>query len=248
MIEFGYIPRTRNRPWFYPDIREEELQEPISQYTRERYLREIFFMNQGKRQAARFALEQRVKQYMASRITSVSDEDLWEEARQRESQSLRELQAVSSFQTVDEQGPYTGVVRGMRYTPTGTPRRRIRVELTGDSVPIDRDQTEPSVSAINVGALRAPTSGDDRYCMLDSGANVVVIPRMEGMVGDETMCSLVGDNRATGLIVSRLYIGTKSYLVVAVQNAAVLLPPIWSALQDIDYHGPINLQGEKYFT
>ena len=47
------------------------------------------------------------------------------------------------------------------------------------------------------------------------------------MVGDETMCSLVGDNRATGLIVSRLYIGTKSYLVVAVQNAAVLLPPAY---------------------
>ena len=51
----------------------------------------------------------------------------------------------------------------------------------------------------------------------------MVIPKMEGMVGDETMCSLVGDNRATGLIVSRLYIGTKSYLVVAVQNAAVLV-------------------------
>ena len=47
------------------------------------------------------------------------------------------------------------------------------------------------------------------------------------MVGDETMCSLVGDNRATGLIVSRLYIGAKSYLVVAVQNAAVLLPPAY---------------------
>ena len=55
----------------------------------------------------------------------------------------------------------------------------------------------------------------------------MVIPKMEGMVGDETMCSLVGDNRATGLIVSRLYIGTKSYLVVAVQNAAVLLPPAY---------------------
>ena len=54
-----------------------------------------------------------------------------------------------------------------------------------------------------------------------------VIPKMEGMVGEETMCSLVGDNRATGLIVSRLYIGTKSNLVVAVQNAAVLLPPAY---------------------
>ena len=170
MIEFGYIPRVRNRPWFYPDISEEELYAPISQYTRERYLREIFFMNQGKRQVARFALEQRVKQFMRSRITTLSDEDLWEEARRRESESLRELQAASSFQAVDEQGSYTRVVRGMSVPPTGTPRRRTRLELTGDYVPMDRDPTEPSVSAINVGALRAPTSGDDRYCMLDSGA------------------------------------------------------------------------------
>jgi len=66
MMEFGYIPQNRNRPWFYPDISEEELHEPISQHTRERYLREIFFMNQRKRQVARFALEQRVKEFMTS--------------------------------------------------------------------------------------------------------------------------------------------------------------------------------------
>ena len=98
MIEFGYIPQTRQRPWFYPDISEEELREPISQYTRERYLREIFFMNRGKRQIERFAFEQRVKQFTRSRITTLSDEDLWEEARQRESESLHELQATSSLQ------------------------------------------------------------------------------------------------------------------------------------------------------
>ena len=155
----------------------------------------------------RFALEQRVKQYIRSQIPRVSDDDLWEEARRRETESWRELQAVSSFQAVEEQRSHTRVVRGMRYSPTGTPRRRARLELSGEYIPIDRDQTEPSVSVINVGALRAPTTGDDRYCMLDSGANGMVIPKMEGMVGDETMCSLVGDNRATGLIVSRLYIG-----------------------------------------
>ena len=227
MMELGYIPQNRNRPWFYPDISEEELHEPISQHTRERYLREIFFMNQRKRQVARFALEQRVKQFITSHTTTVSDEARWEEARQRESEALCELQAVSSSQAVDEQELYAKVVRSIRYSPTENPGRRNSLELTGNYVPIDRKQTEPSVSAINVGALRAPTSGDDRYCMLDSGANVMVIPRMEGMVGDETMCSLVGDNRATGLIVSRLFIGTKSYLVVAVQNAAVLLPPAY---------------------
>ena len=139
VIEFGYIPQVRQRPWFYPDISEEELREPISQYTRDRYLREIFFMNQGKRQVALFALEQRVKQFMRSQIPRVSDDDLWEEARRRETESWRELQVVSSFQAVDEQRSHTRVVRGMRYSPTGTPRRRTRLELTGDYVPIDRE-------------------------------------------------------------------------------------------------------------
>ena len=46
---------------------------------------------------------------MANRIITQSDEDLWEEARRRESESLRELQAVSSFQAVDEQGSHTRV-------------------------------------------------------------------------------------------------------------------------------------------
>ena len=35
----------------------------------------------------------------------------------------------------------------------------------------------------------------------------------------------VGDNKAKGLIVSRLYTRTKAYMIVAVENALVLLPP-----------------------
>ena len=96
---------------------------------------------------------------MLTRLVTAPDDVLWEQARQRELESWRELQAVS---TLDEQRSFTRVIRGMRYSPTGTPRRRTRLELTGEYVPMDRDQTEPSVSAINVGALRAPTSGDDR--------------------------------------------------------------------------------------
>ena len=81
----------------------------------------------------------------------------------------------------------------------------------GEYVPREIEHPEPSVSAINVGALRAPTSGD----------------------------------RATGLIVSRLYIGTKSYLVVAVQNAAVLLPPAYLVrIAGYRLRGPI-IQGRN---
>ena len=45
--------------------------------------------------------------------------------------------------------------------------------------------------------------------------------------GDKTMCSLVGDNKRQGLIISRLYTETRTYLVVAVENASVLLPPAY---------------------
>ena len=81
---------------------EEELREPIGQYARERYLREIFFMNQGKRQVAQFALEQRVKQFMRSHVPRVSDDDLWEAARRRETESWRELQSRHSRQLMNK--------------------------------------------------------------------------------------------------------------------------------------------------
>ena len=171
-----------------------------------------------------------MRSYTQLRLTNVPDEDTssWDEAIQREIESLyqhgvishplphsEEVEQHSQRTYLETRESHSGIMR----------RRRDRVTALGEYRPADT--SIPSASAINVGALRAPTSGDDRYYMLDSGANVMVIPRTEGMFGDETMCSLVGDNRATGLIVSRLHIGTKSYLVVAVQNAAVLLPPAY---------------------
>ena len=151
----------------------------------------------------------------------------WEEVTRRERESLYQQGAIT--QPLSQQGeaeqlsPSTRI--GIRYSHSVTPRRGNRMEVTGEYRPGDDVPSTPSVAAINVGALRAPTSGADRYCMLDSGANVMVIPRTEGMVGDETMCSLVGDNRATGPDCFQIFFGTKSYLVVAVQHAAVLLPP-----------------------
>ena len=63
--------------------------------------------------------------------------------------------------------------------------------------------------------------------MLDSGANVMVVPLKGGVKGDRTMRSLVGDNKTQGLIISRLYTEARTYLVVAVENASVLLPPAY---------------------
>ena len=152
MIEFGYIRPSRDRPWFYPTV-DEEHDEWISQYARERYLREIFIANRGVRQRAQSALEQRVQQYRTRRLTTISDEDLpvWEEAYQRELEALREHPVISPFQATDEQTRSSmRVVRGTRYSATGIPRRRTRVEQTGEYVPVEPESTGPSVSAINV--------------------------------------------------------------------------------------------------
>ena len=55
----------------------------------------------------------------------------------------------------------------------------------------------------------------------------MVVPLMRDMKGDKTVCSLVGDNKTQGLIISRLYTEARTYLVVAVENASVLLPPAY---------------------
>ena len=87
-----------------------------------------------------------------------------------------------------------------------------------------RPETDPVVSAIvHLGSLKARTS-DEQYCMLDSGANVLVIPWKPGMKGEKTMYTLVGDNKTEGLIVSKLYTHSRVHLIVAVKEALVLLP------------------------
>ena len=44
------------------------------------------------------------------------------------------------------------------------------------------------------------------------------------MKGEKTMCTLVGDNKTEGLIVSKLYTHSRVHLIVAVKEALVLLP------------------------
>ena len=58
--------------------------------------------------------------------------------------------------------------------------------------------------------------------MLDSGANVLVIPWKHGMQGEKAMHTLVRDNKTEGMIVSRLDSHSQVHLIVAVWEAAVL--------------------------
>ena len=77
-------------------------------------------------------------------------------------------------------------------------RRRMRaiapIPEAEEDPPTAESQDDHRVSAVSVGAVKA-TGSEDHYCMLDSGANVMVIPWKEGMEGDHTMCALVGDNK-----------------------------------------------------
>ena len=112
------------------------------------------------------------------------------------------------------------------HTRTG----RTRLISTGDFVPETTEADSPTeseedrrVSAVSVGAVTASGS-EDHYCMLDSGANVMVIPWREGMEGDHTMCALVGDNKTEGLVVARLATRHRTHLIVAVKGAKPLIP------------------------
>ena len=69
----------------------------------------------------------------------------------------------------------------------------------GDLITLVQTQHLPQQLSFIWDLLRRKTS-DEYYCMLDSGANVLVIPWKPGMKGEKTMCTLVGDNKAEGLI------------------------------------------------
>ena len=110
----------------------------------------------------------------------------------------------------------------------------------------DQQSGEPgpdsSISAVNVGAVKGDHS-DDHYCMLDSGANVMVIPWKEGMQGDHTMCALVGDNRTEGLVVARLSTRHRTHLIVAVKEAKPLIP-ISYLIRIAHYRATWRMMGE----
>ena len=79
--------------------------------------------------------------------------------------------------------------------------------------------------------------------MLDSGANVMVIPWKEGMEGDHTMCALVGDNKTEGLVVARLATRQRTHLIVAVKGAKPLIP-ISYLIRIANYRATWRMMGE----
>ena len=126
---------------------------------------------------------------------------------------------------------------------------RTRLIWTGEFIP-EAEEDPPSaesqddhrVSAVSVGAVTTAGS-EDHYCMLDSGANVMVIPWKEGMEGDHTMCALVGDNKTEGLVVARLATRQRTHLIVAVKGAKPLIP-ISYLIRIAHYRATWRMMGE----
>ena len=127
---------------------------------------------------------------------------------------------------------------------------RIREIYTGEFIPnagenSEHDETGETdrAAAVSVGAVKA-TGSEDHYCMLDSGANVMVIPWKEGMKGDHTVCAFVGDNRTEGLVAARLSTRQRTHLIVAVKEAKPLIP-ISYLIRIAHYRATWRMMGEQ---
>ena len=170
------------------------------------------------------------------------------QAPAREVIDVSHISATSPFIVTTRQWRGQTLPRGQAFqihTRTG----RTRLIRTGEFIPEtteDSPSAEPEddhrVSAVSVGAVK--TSGsEDHYCMLDSGANVMVIPWKEGMEGDHTMCALVGDNKTEGLVVARLATRHRTHLIVAVKGAKPLIP-ISYLIRIAHYRATWRMMGE----
>ena len=143
MIEFGYIRPGRNRcRYLPPNVDENEHNDRVAADIRARHLREVFFANRHRRRAAILELQDRVSRYVWSCRTTLPYDAMLlrqmrdqERAIQRELDVAQDLGAITPFTPTDEQ--QTTPLRRVditRYSPTGTPRRRARIELTGEYV------------------------------------------------------------------------------------------------------------------
>ena len=180
----------------------------------EEYPSEGYSMNTGTTHQEVQTLESRASTYVRTQVETM---DKWERTLHREWSSLvsRNLLIPRSQVEGNLEGD-TRTSKSIQTTPAfevwnaetlprGTvvqrdrQRGRVRLVISGEFIP---DHGVSSIAAINVGTLKASTSDEDTYCMLDSGVNVMVVPWVKDMKGERTMCSLVGDNKTPGLIVS----------------------------------------------
>ena len=79
--------------------------------------------------------------------------------------------------------------------------------------------------------LNAIEQADSKcYCLLDTGANALVIPKRDGMTGAEAQCTVPGGNVVSGMVVQVAACDGDEYHAVAIDGASPLLPLSWLLL------------------
>ena len=79
--------------------------------------------------------------------------------------------------------------------------------------------------------LNAVECADFRcYCLLDTGANALVVPKKEGMRGTEAQCTVPGGKVVSGMVVQVVACDGEDYHAVAIEGATPLMPLSWLLL------------------
>ena len=68
------------------------------------------------------------------------------------------------------------------------------------------------------------------YCLLDTGANALVLPKKADMKGPEAQCTVPGGQVVSGMVVQVVACDGEEYHAVAIQGATPLLPLSWLLL------------------
>ena len=89
---------------------------------------------------------------------------------------------------------------------------------------------ESSVAA-HMLMLNAIEQADPKcFCLLDTGANALVLPRKDDMSGTEAQCTVPGGNVVPGTVVQVLHFAGEDYQIVAIDGASPLMPLSWLIL------------------
>ena len=79
--------------------------------------------------------------------------------------------------------------------------------------------------------LNAIEQADSKcYCLLDTGANALVLPKRDGMKGSEAQCTVPGGGVVSGMVVQVVACDNEEYHAVAIEGAVPLLPLSWLLL------------------
>ena len=94
----------------------------------------------------------------------------------------------------------------------------------------EEKKPEPTMAA-HMLMLNAIEQADSRcFCLLDTGANALVLPRKDDMLGTEAQRTVPGGTIVPGTVVQTLHYGENDYHVVAIDGASPLMPLSWLIL------------------